>query len=162
MLSSVAPMRFWSIQQTRADLIEGRVGERETFRYIFASLLLLAYSSAYFGHAQGREAHSWSGISTLLGAISAAVGVYVAFRANGGASGRNFAARYFALSWVLYIRFMAGVAPLVVTMVVLATHLPVMVVRRALVPIGIAYLGLFYWRMYVHVKEVAEADPSSA
>ncbi|MDQ3310076.1 MAG: hypothetical protein M3497_08100 [Gemmatimonadota bacterium] len=163
MLSSHAPMRFWRIQETKADLIEGRVGERETFRYIFASLVFLTYSSVSVGLYMGQHSPSWNWVDDVTSAFAHAIMVYIAFRANGGASGRNFAARYFAISWVLGIRFYVGVVPLVIGGVLLLglTRTSFPAVQPFLPLVGITYLGLFYWRLYVHVKEVAAADSES-
>jgi len=141
------------------------VSQGTSFAYVLAALLL---------GAVGTYAPSglWNSTTpeppTVLGWLTYAVtimvvgaGTYAAYSANGGSAGADFASRYFALGWVLFIRLVVLVVlPAVVLMFAAGVAL-----QRTRTPdkpeewgfsvVGILFEIVYYWRMVLHLRQVS-------
>jgi uncharacterized membrane-anchored protein YitT (DUF2179 family) len=100
---------FWNIEGLKRELRHGPVPQPAAVGYILVTLLLYDAAAAMPGawnvgreQATGRD---W--IFYVLGLVTLGIGIYAAYRANGGVQGHDFAARFFALGWVVSIRLMA-------------------------------------------------------
>lgn len=99
-------MYLWRIDLLKNQLREGPLSQRAAFAYVLATLLWYTITTTAPG-----AWNSSSGATTTLDWLTYALmivvvggGTYAAYRANGGQRGFDFASRYFALGWVLFLR----------------------------------------------------------
>jgi hypothetical protein len=155
-------MYLWRIERLKADLREERLAESDVFGYVLVYLALLAVGTTSAVWYPNEAPNVWSRI-TDSASLAIVPGTYLAYRANGAATGYQFAPRYFSLAWVLSIRFMplTLVSFLLAAIVAEAVRLlsnprddpgqhswmHVLVVAEVTV--------LYYWRLGHHLRDVA-------
>lgn len=154
-------MYFWRIGQLKQELRAGAVGSRAAFSYLFATVLLYTVTSGIPGlwndASIPSELVNWVGF--LAGVVLVCFGTYCSYVSNGGARGIDFLARYLSLGWVLIIRLMVLAAVvylcifLLYALLDLAPESQWQAWSSLLTAIGL--LALYYWRLAVHMKQVA-------
>jgi len=164
-------MFFWDINALKTELRQGPLAQPHAFAYVFVGFFLM---SATFGipglwNAEISPATPWAWVTYVVTLALFAGGTYAAYRANGGADGVDFVARYLALGWVLTIRlFVLVFIPLLVfAMVALAVVALTQAGTAAtsarsedlaadwLVEIVImGFVAIFYWRLVRHFRDV--------
>jgi hypothetical protein len=156
-------MYFWRIHSLKADLRRGDLPEQRAFAYLLATMALFTFiSNPELAENQSPAAWNWG--TTLVYIAIVLAGTVAAYRANGGASGRQFLARYFALGWVLGIRLTAFLLiPLMLIYGVVALTSGEQSTAAALVLLGCTSLWsvVFYARLAVHMREVAAGGAPS-
>lgn len=163
-------MYLWNIKALKKNLSAQALTEAQTFWYFFAVLTL---ETLFFHMASlfpGDEPiELWDYVEYVGAVIFTVGGTFVVYRANGGASGRHFLTRYFSLMWVLTIRFLVFMIPILIVagFVIFSfsdtlfgaeaeeADFPVFS-RTVLVASWIWFL-VFYYRLAVHMRDVAKA-----
>ncbi|RUO26560.1 hypothetical protein CWE09_07590 [Aliidiomarina minuta] len=148
-------MYFWNIKNVREELATGKISERNAFKYFIAhalwlSVLLIPSSEEY-------KPDSWILIVWVVITIG---GLFYVRHGNGGYEGENFFTRFFAIAWVMEVKFFALMLLLALAGVFYegATDSDV----RADFPVTYGLLGLgiygvlFYWRIGVHMRRTKE------
>lgn len=153
-------MYFWSIKKLKADLLRDRLTERAKLSYLI--FVLLAVSGAFVGVPQHNFYSAiWAGV--LVASI--VFGSILAYRWNGGSSGRDFLSRFVSLAWVCCVRWtVLFVVPLMVIAVTLPTSnldfvspisptrpvlgLPEIVLEAFIVP-------PLFWRVAANMRDLA-------
>jgi uncharacterized membrane-anchored protein YitT (DUF2179 family) len=156
-------MYFWNITRLKADLRAAPLPSREVLRYGLAYIAIWAVGWLL---PQGDAAQKFEPGPALLWVLvgTTAVGLWVAYQANGGAAGTDLAARILSLFWVIGIRLMAG-CMIVGTLLLLAflayayaLHgAPDLDPRRAMVAlIGFVFVTqvIGYWRLARHLADL--------
>ena len=93
-------MYLWNINKLKSDLLAGKVTEREIFKYILASTLLLGLVIVEYGAASELET-----ISSTVSYVITILGLFVFYRSNGGNNGKDFLKRYVSMGEVVTVRF---------------------------------------------------------
>jgi hypothetical protein len=165
-------MFFWRIEALKAQLREGPLAQRSAFAYLFVAFFL---TSAVMGlpglwNAETSPTTPWAWATYVVTLALFAWGTHAAYRANGGAQGVDFVARYLALAWVLSIRlFVMVFLPLLVLSLVAfviiavaqsdaasATAASEDLTANWLVELMImVFMGIFYWRFVRHFRDIA-------
>jgi hypothetical protein len=96
-------MFFWRIARLKEELVLQPLAARAELPYLIA-YVLLATAGLYIPYAGGDVPRTVDGI--VMSAI-AVVGTIYVYRQNGGANGTFFLQRYFAIGWVVTVRFAA-------------------------------------------------------
>ena len=163
-------MYLWNIKALKKSLSTQALTETQTFWYFFAVLTLetLFYNmTSLFPGDEPLEV--WDYVEYLGAVILTIGGTYVVYRANGGASGRHFLSRYFPLMWVLTIRFLAWMIPILIGVGLLMFGIAVILlgadsedpdftsISRALLIASWVWLLVFYYRLAIHMRDVAKA-----
>ena len=100
-------MYFWNIEALKSDIKRGEFTDREAISYIVVSLFLYSLGTELIVLFPAEAAHNvWDGVNSLLNIIIPVVGTLYAYKKNGGASGRDFANKYFSIGFVMGIRFL--------------------------------------------------------
>jgi len=148
-------MRFWRIEQLKAEMQAQPLSEREALPYLVVYVALCTLAS-------GLPVPGFN----VLDAIGAALGVAIAifgsifvYQQNGGIDGRFFLQRYFAIGFVVALRcLVALVAGMFVLIAVLDSS------GRLLDETSVyefVYMliaeTVIYWRIGYHVRELAMA-----
>jgi hypothetical protein len=163
---------LWNVKAVKRDLIAGALSEAQLFGYFLAVLM---FETALWEGLALLPSETAPGLWDYLGLAGGLAltlgGTLLAYRMNGAAGGRNFLGRYFSLMWVLSVRFLVGVIPLMVAAVLLllavgggfsdpeGTEEDVTDIIWAVVVATWMVTALFYWRLAVHMREVARGAP---
>ena len=163
-------MYFWGIKALKKKLRTQTLTEGQTFAYFLAVLTLetLLFQIALL--LPGTESTDlWDYVEYAVAVIFTVGGTLVVYRANGGAAGRQFLTRYFPLMWVLTVRFLVFMVPILIVAGLLmfgfsgtlfdmqteeADFLPI---TRAVLVASWIWFFVFYYRLAVHMRDVAKA-----
>jgi hypothetical protein len=150
-------MEFIRLGRLKSTLGEGPLSAAETAKYLAVQGALL---SLIFIPTPADMPRDWTMIAYP---VSAVLSVYYCYRRNGGAAGKHFAERYLAIGWVVGLRigFCAVVAVAVSAVIgaLLGFDFDAISspgVTRAIDVAGFGLVLLVYWRMGVHLADVAE------
>jgi hypothetical protein len=100
-------MYFWNIEALKSDIKRGEFTDREAISYIVVSLFLYSLGTELIVLFPAEAVYNvWDGVNSLLNIIIPVVGTLYAYKKNGGASGRDFANKYFSIGFVMGIRFL--------------------------------------------------------
>jgi hypothetical protein len=119
-------MVFWRIDELKRQLRRGPLPQRWAFGYVaitwVAWEILAGAPGAWSSSADPATIRDW--VMYLTGVLIVAVGTYAAYRANGGSSGRDFAARFVALGFVVGLRILVLVITPVMVLFLVLTGAP--------------------------------------
>jgi hypothetical protein len=159
-------MRTWRIDLLKRQLREGPLSQRGSFAYVVATMLLYAIAVVMAGPVNA--GHTLTGLDWLISGFtiaSVAGGTYAAYRANGGPHGLDFASRYFALGWVLFVRlFVFLLLPAMVFVFALGGAFALFHMAESEMDryfswvgtvVGAVYLVTYYGRLVHHLRQVA-------
>ncbi len=111
-------MYFWKIDALKQELCSTGLSEKQLFYYILASVALNAVAVEVLTYLPTDAPNAWTYASSAIDIAIPILGTMLAFRANGGASGVQFAARYFSIGLVATLRFVALFVPLMIALIV--------------------------------------------
>ncbi len=163
-------MYIWNIKALKKELTANTLTESQVFAYFVAMLTLdtLMFQLAPLFPSNG-DTNFWDYVGYAGSVIFTVGGALLAYRMNGGSAGRGFLARYFPLMWVLNVRFLVFLLPwLVVAMIAVAyfsaalfgtdaTGEDFAALSMYVVLLSWAWFLIFYYRLAVHLREVARA-----
>ncbi|MBI1381804.1 MAG: hypothetical protein GC161_12040 [Planctomycetaceae bacterium] len=101
-------MYFWRIEELKTAMAARPLSDREVAPY----LVVAAGLSSVLWWTPETELNFWDGADTVLSIAVAVLGTLHVYERNGGAQGQHLLQRYFAIGWVVGIRFLAVVLPL--------------------------------------------------
>lgn len=163
-------MYLWDVKTLKKKLSTQALTEAQTFTYFLAVLTLETVLFQLVSLFPGTESTDvWDYVEYAGAVIFTVGGTLVVYRANGGAAGRQFLVRYFPLMWVLTIRFLVFLIPILIVTILLMFGLSetlfdmesedadwVPMARTMVVTSWIWFL-VFYYRLAVHMHDVAKA-----
>lgn len=163
-------MYLWNIKALKKELAANTLTESQVFAYFLTMLTLdtLVYQLAPLFPSTG-DTNVWDYVGYVGSVVFTVGGALLAYRMNGGSAGRGFLARYFPLMWVLSVRFLVFLLPLLV-----AAMIPMFYFSEALfgtdaagedfaalsmyvVLVSWVWFLVFYYRLAVHMRDVARA-----
>ena len=163
-------MYLWDIKALKKKLVAHSLTEAQVFAYFLVVLtldtLLYQLSMVFSGP---EPAEIWDYVEYVGTVIFTVGGTLVVYRANGGASGRQFLLRYFPLMWVLSIRFLVFMVPFLIvagflmfgffaeTLFNTEAEGAESTITRALLVASWVWFLVFYYRLAVHMRDVAKA-----
>lgn len=116
-------MYFWNINKLKAQLIERPLTEKELLPYLIATLLmftLIPYlpDTLHF--------NAWDYLEMAIACLAVIIGTLWLYAKNLGSNidnkGSHFLQRYIALGWVVLVRFIVFVIPVIILMAFLASN----------------------------------------
>ena len=147
-------MYFWRIEQLKTEMAVRPLSEREAFPYL---VVFVALSSAGAYIPQTTQ-NLWDGVGAVWSVLLAVVGTIYIYRQNGGASGQHFLQRYFAVGWVVAIRWL--VVFILAAVVFYATLAAVGADTESTHWYDFLFLAVveavIYWRIGHHVRDLAQ------
>lgn len=161
-------MYLWDIKALKKKLVTQSLTEAQVFTYFLAVLTLDTLMYQLSTLFPGTEpADVWDYVEYVVTVIFTVGGTLVVYRANGGASGRQFLLRYFPLMWVLTIRFLVFMVPFFIVAGLLmfgfaetlfdteADEAESMSITRAILVASWVWFLVFYYRLAIHMRDVA-------
>jgi hypothetical protein len=148
---------FWRIDALKRRLIAAPLSDREALPYLVAYGALMSVVIAF----PPTFPNGWDTLQGLVGVAASIVGTIWVYWQNGGQAGSEILQRYFALSWVLTLRFLPLMA---VLFMVVALTIPGFDIERtgpAAVMLNFGLIVLFYQRLGAHVHDVSQAITDS-
>ena len=161
-------MYIWNIKALKKELVANALTESQVFAYFLAVLTLetLTFQLTVLFPGTG-EAGIWDYVGFAGSVVFTLGGTLVAYRQNGGSAGKGFLGRYFPLLWVLTVRFLVFLLPLLVLAMI-----PMVYFSEALlgtdaagedfaalsiyvVMLSWVWFLVFYYRLAVHIRDVA-------
>ena len=160
-------MYFWNIEKLKINLIENGLSQKSLFIYILLYFITSQFfvELAYIFPGQG-PVSARDYIQPIIDLLAVGLGTYLCYYANGGESGRFFAERIFSIGFVVGLRFIVLLIP-VVFIVALVSGIIVGAMGLdldspypdyAVMLLMTAWLVAVYWRMMVHINEVARTS----
>lgn len=144
-------MYFWNINKLKSDFNEGAVTEKSILKYLIAYTILVGLVMIPYG-----ETNQFDMFSAALRIPLSVFGLLYVYACNGGDSGDNFIAKYFAIGWVITIRFIAVIIPLAVIVGASGTEIPEGTTLWDVLIEATVTVFLF-WRIAVHIKHTSVA-----
>jgi hypothetical protein len=148
------PMYFWRIEKLKSEMAARPLSDREMLPY----LVVFAALSSAAGYFPQPSQNLWDALGAVGSVLLSVVGTIYIYRQNGGASGQHFLQRYFAIGWVVTIRW------LVVMALAAAVYFGTLIAVDADTESTHWYDVLFqtvipaviYWRIGHHVRDLAQ------
>lgn len=144
-------MYFWNINKLKSDFIEGAVTEKNTLQYLIAYTVLVGMVMIPYC-----EPNQYDMLSAALVIPISVLGILYAYSCNGADSGDNFLAKYFAISWVITVRFIAYIILLIFLIGIIAgmsgADIPEATTFLDVV-VNVILTAFIYWRIAIHIKE---------
>jgi len=157
----------WNINALKKHLVEEGLSEAHTFYYILLFVGLSSVATEFVAYVPTENPNRWNYIDTALSILISIAGTVYAFRANRGAMGKNFAAKYFSIGFVVFIRFLVYLIPLGFVMFAYYTIAYAMAGAESTseldatsgfeVLLFSAWYMLYYMRVAKHIRDTALA-----
>jgi hypothetical protein len=157
-------MIWWNIKLLKQRLINEGLSQKHLFVYIFIFIMLSEFllQAAFYIPIEGLNIYDYA--EFIAEFITIGLGTYLIYRVNGGSEGKQFAERFFSISFVVGMRFFVLSIPIFLIYLVYIVgqnegedgELPTTLYESA---IFTCWLIAFYWRVIVHVKDVANSTP---
>ena len=151
-------MYFFRLRALKAELSAGPLPARRALPYVATLAVLVAATASALPFFGGGTSNLWDSVDFLVVVTSAGIGVIVAYRANGGSHGTDFATRLIALGWVVGLRLLPLLPLLYFLQLVtepdrvLVDYPPATPFRSVILAV---YQFVFYWRVAAHLLDVA-------
>ena len=146
-------MYFWNIERLKSDLVVGPLSERQIFPY-FIIFIGLSTATAYFSEG---VSGTWDWIDAISSLTITVFGTFYIYRRNGGGHGRHFLQRYFAIGWVVSIRWIVfcvgALIPFAIALVACGIKTTEGTQWYEVAFLALAMV-LLYWRIGHHVVSV--------
>ena len=98
-------MYFWNIESLKSDIIKGKLTDRAVVPYVVVYVGLNSVVMEFAGYFPYEEPNQWDYILSAVAIMTTILGTVFTYYANGGNTGKNFTAKYFAILFVMAIRF---------------------------------------------------------
>ena len=154
-------MYFWNIESLKEDIVNGLFADKELIPYVVIYVGLYAVSIEIIGYLPYEDINVWTYVLSILNVIIPIAGTIYAYKCNGGANGTNFASKYFSIGFVVGVRFLAYLIPLMVLMIVYwvvvfsdQEELSTTILEVVLFS---SWYALLYFKMANHIGDTAKA-----
>jgi hypothetical protein len=154
-------MYFWKIDLLKQQLSSHGLTEKQLYYYILIYIALATIGMEAMGYVPAVSPNSWSYVQSIINIAIPIAGTMLAFHANGGVSGNQFAARYFSIGLVATIRFTVLLIPVMIAMMIFLFSSSDMENAMPVTGIEVAIYSIWYALLYAYiakqVRQVAAA-----
>ncbi|CAA6804230.1 MAG: Unknown protein [uncultured Sulfurovum sp.] len=150
-------MYFINIKQLKEDIINDDFGEGKQFIYFFVFLVLNTIFFELGVLIPAEEATFLDYFDSIFLIISTLVGTYFMYKGNTSEKGKDFIGRYFAITWVVFIRL---IIPLFITsFILLVAYSYIDVISDFYLDVLVSlifsiYIVLGYFYSYKHIVDI--------
>lgn len=151
-------MYFWKIEALKEDIKNNRFTEKDRFVYGLIYIVLCAGGMEAMMRLPIESPNVWDTIGSLGNILITFIGTIIVYRSNGGAAGKDFLGRYFSIGFVVGIRFLVLLIPMLAALAAYYIYafpgeVPIVSTPADILPFTIWYAFLF-WRISKHVSDV--------
>lgn len=154
-------MYFWNINSLKNEIVDGKFSDRKVFPYVVVCAALYAAIIEFTAYLPYEDVNNWTYTLSALNILVALGGTVFVYYSNGGANGKDFASKYFGIGFVISIRFLVYLIPLMILMMVYWIYafedqetIPTTPIE---VVIFTSWYALLYFRIGKHVNDTAKA-----
>lgn len=104
-------MYIWNVNALIEDMKEGKLSQKEQFKYAIAYSILMLFASDPLVHA-GHEYSYIDSIQSLIMLVVSVLGIYFCYCENKKADDRDFLLRFFTIGLPITVRCIAIIFPL--------------------------------------------------
>lgn len=146
-------MYFWRIENLKAEMATRPLSEREALPYLVVFVGLFAV----VGYIPQTVSNVWDGLGAGWSVTLAIVGTIYIYHQNGGPDGQHFLQRYFAIGWVVTIRWLVILVLAAVAFFIALTMLGIEAAETTWYEfLFLAVVeAVVYWRIGYHVRDLA-------
>jgi hypothetical protein len=154
-------MIIWRIHRLTDQLRSGHFSAQQMRPYLVAAMLWASAAFIFADWSRPWDRDEFEAgvdsLSTLINGVISAFGVHWCYRANGGGSGAQLAARLWALGVVLFVRFLVGGMIALIGWVLAIEYLnpPLRPAFEELDLLSVVLTALFWVRLRHHIATVA-------
>lgn len=109
-------MYFWNVNGLKKQIVEKGLSETQVFYYILLSVFLTLAAMEVMPYLPIDNPNTWNYLQSAVNLLIPTAGTILAYRANRGAQGKDFAAKYFSIGFVMSIRFLVYFIPLILVL----------------------------------------------
>ncbi len=151
-------MYFWKIEKLKEELVQKGLNQSELFKYIFIYVFLSDLTYEVMCNFIGQESNNIDYVESILNMIIVGSATYFCYAANGGADGTDFAERYFSIGFVVSIRCMILLIPIVGAMEFVFWNNEDVDMSTTWYDavFTISWTIFIYWRIIYHINQVAK------
>jgi len=110
-------MYFWKIESLKDDIKNNKFDDKALLPYIILTITLYTFGTEIIAYLPHEEVNTWSYILSLMNILIPTLGTIYAYKKNGGANGTNFANKYFSINFVVGIRFLIYLIPMMIILI---------------------------------------------
>ena len=111
-------MYLWKIESLKKDIVDGSFTDKQLIPYMVLYAGLYALGIEITGYLPYKDINNWTYALSALNVFIPIAGTIYAYKRNGGGDGENFASKYFSIGFVVGVRFIIYLIPLMVLMIV--------------------------------------------
>ena len=154
-------MYFWKIESLKEDFSSGSFTDRELIPYVVLYAGLYAIGIELMGYLPYEDINVWTYVSSVMNILIPVVGTIYAYKMNGGGGGSNFASKYFSIGFVVSVRFMVYLIPVIILMFIYweITYRETEDMHMSVVEVFLfsSWYVFLYLRMAKHIGDTAHA-----
>ena len=154
-------MYFWRINTLKRILIEKGLSENNAFKYMLWYTALTAIGVEMISYFPLEVVNNWDYIDSTLAILIPVIGTIFAYKSNGSDTGKDFLARYISISFVILIRFMLYLVPIMFILTYYYISVFDENTEIYTTPLEVALFTIWYIALYYsiakHVNDVAKA-----
>ena len=156
-------MYFWNIEKLKEDIVAGRFSEKDHFIYLlmFVALAAILTEAALNMGTRATIPNIWDAVNSIGHILIPVMGTFFAYEANGAREGKDFLGRYLSIGFVMTIRFLALLVPIITAPIFYYMYAfrgesaVLMIVTTPLeVIVFLAWLVFLYVRICKHIGDV--------
>ena len=110
-------MYFWNIEKLKEDIVAERFSEKDRFAYLLIYVVLAAIVMEALLYIEVENSNIWDAVNSIGNIVIAIVGTFFAYEANGAREGKDFLGRYLSIGFVMSIRFLALLVPIMIALI---------------------------------------------
>jgi hypothetical protein len=158
-------MIFWNIKLLKQRLIDEGLSQNHLFAYIFIHIMFYEYSFATCSYDSIEDPNIYDHVASIANITTYFFGTILIYRVNSGSEGKQFAERFFSIGFVVGVRFSVLFIPIFIFPIagfIEAEDSGLFSTWYELIYLVLlqGWLVALFWRMIVHVKEVANTTLS--
>jgi len=111
-------MYFWKIESLKQDIRADLFTDKNLIPYVVLYIGCCVAAIEMNGYLPYEDINLWTYLQSTLFILIPIAGTIYAYSCNGGANGEGFASKYFSIGFVVGIRFVVFLIPIVVLMII--------------------------------------------
>jgi hypothetical protein len=142
-------MYFWNVERLKEDIKADNFKEKDRFDYAFIYIALSAIGMEATTYMPVESPNVWDSVRSIGNIIIAIMGTFFAYKANGGYSGTDFLGRFFSISFVVVIRFIALLIPMFIAL--FAYYMYVFPEDQDIVSMPVDVIPFQVWLIFLYI-----------
>ena len=150
-------MRFWRVEQLKAEMRDQPLSERESLPYLVAYIAIFTIASGF----PKSNFNFLDTVGSVLSFVIAIVGTIFIYRQNGGNGGRYFLQRYLAIGFVVGMRCLVAIVVGMIALIGILESFGLFSDQTTPYDLVFTVMAeiIVYWRIGYHVRDLAESTP---